>query len=475
MRATQHRDRSYRLLSLTIAAAIVAVMVPAASASAATAPPHGASTPANSKKSAKTAPGQPGFGDTGMAVESVQRALIANGFTLRGGVTGVFEANTRRTLRNFQRVVGLRVTGVVDMPTAQVLRLAAPASTSSIPPAAASFPFTLETLPRRGASGTAVQTVQKTLAATGLAVRGGIDGFFGRGTTSTILEYQKIKGLVETGLLDEATAVSLGLIAPVPATTAPAPTAAPTTTAAPAPTNAPTTTAAPVVSTAATPALTFDTLPKRGDRGESVAAVQRALIAAGTEVKGGADGVFGVGTSAAITRYQGANGFVASGRLDFRTARALNLIAAPPVEIQVFPMQGPCGYSDTWHAPRGTRKHLGVDLIGAEGLLIYAVADGTITKTYIAGQNALTGNGLRLTIADGTYFFYGHLQRLADGIGVGTKVKAGQVLGTNGKTGNTNTPHLHFEVHPQGGEAINPTAIVAAVDACNVTAPRPAP
>ncbi|MFM9226206.1 MAG: M23 family metallopeptidase [Actinomycetota bacterium] len=56
-----------------------------------------------------------------------------------------------------------------------------------------------------------------------------------------------------------------------------------------------------------------------------------------------------------------------------------------------------------------------------------------------------------------------------------SRVKAGQVLGTNGKTGNTNTPHLHFEVHPKGGEAIHPPAIVAAGDACNMTAPRPAP
>lgn len=477
MLVSRHHNRIIRIAGLSVAATAVAVALgtaqPASAATDAGTRPASIARPAAAE--GRTAPGQPRFGDKGAAVEAVQKALIGNGFTLRGGVSGVFDARTRQTLRNFQRVVGLKVSGVVDMRTAQVLRLGAPTSTTSMPVAStATFPFTLETLPRRGASGDSVRLVQKTLASTGLVVRGGIDGFFGRGTTATITEYQTIKGLAVTGLLDADTAASLGLIAPVATATTAAPTTVvPVTTAAPATTvpAAP----APAVSAAGTPALTIDTLPKRGDKGDTVVAVQKALIAAGTEVKGGVDGVFGIGTASAIKRYQSTNGLVVSGRLDVRTAHKLNLIAAPPVEIAVFPMQGPCSYTDTWHAPRGNRLHLGVDIIGAEGLLIYAVADGTITKTYSAGKDALTGNGLRLTTADGTYFFYGHLQRLADGIAVGTQVKAGQVLGTNGKTGNTNTPHLHFEVHPRGGEAINPTAIVAAVDACQVTAPRPTP
>jgi murein DD-endopeptidase MepM/ murein hydrolase activator NlpD len=393
----------------------------------------------------------------------VQRALVANGFTLRGGVTGRFQKATRTTLRNFQRVVGIPVTGVVDMRTAQVLKLTAPAGKSVTAPQNASFPLAGKRLPKRGNKGSTVRVVQQALAATGLTVRGGIDGHFGFGTTETIKTFQRIKGLTVNGLLDNATAVALGLVPPAEqAAVVPAP--APTTT-------------VPVAQVSATqsaaPALTTDTLPSRGARGQSVVLVQQALINAGITVKGGADGIFGVGTAAAISRFQDSKGFSRTGRLDVRTALALGLVATPPVQLAAFPMQGRCSYSDTWHAPRGDRKHLGVDIIGSEGLLIYAVADGVITKTYTEGRDKLTGNGLRLTTADGTYFFYGHLQRLADGITVGTQVKAGQVLGTNGKTGNTSTPHLHFEVHPQGGAAVNPTAIVAAVDGCNVTAPRP--
>jgi murein DD-endopeptidase MepM/ murein hydrolase activator NlpD len=207
-----------------------------------------------------------------------------------------------------------------------------------------------------------------------------------------------------------------------------------------------------------------------------VRTLQNALIAAGIEVKGGADGVFGGATFIALQKYQTANALNVTGTLTTQTAVKLGLVAAPAVAISVFPVQGLCSYENTWHAPRGTdRKHLGVDIIAKEGNLLYAVADGTITKLYTVGSDKLAGNGVRLTMADGTYFFYGHMQKIADGITIGTKVKAGQVVGYLGKTGGTTTPHLHLEVHPLGGAAIDPTPVVAAVDGCSVTAPLPVP
>jgi peptidoglycan hydrolase-like protein with peptidoglycan-binding domain len=425
--------------------------------------------------SAKTAPGQPAFGDKGPHVVAVQTAIMRNGFTLKGGATGVFNKSTQRALKSFQKVVGIKVTGVVDTATAKVLKVAAAstttvqattttvqattttvAATTTTTPAVA-YPLTASTLPVRGAKGDAVVAVQKALKLAGLEVKGGIDGAFGSGTTSTIATFQTSKGLTATGVLDIPTAVALALIAPV---------------AAPAPAPAPA-----AVSIASTPTLLDSSaLPARGNRGDAVRTLQKALINAGIEVKGGADGVFGGATFVALQKFQTANALSVTGTLTTQTAVKLGLVAAPAVAISVFPVQGLCSYENTWHAPRGNgRKHLGVDIIAKEGKLLYAVADGTITKLYTEASDKLAGNGVRLTMADGTYFFYGHMQKIADGMTIGTKVKAGQVVGYLGKTGGTTTPHLHLEVHPLGGEAIDPTPIVAAVDACSVTTPLAVP
>lgn len=414
---------------------------------------------------AKTAPGQPKFGDQGPHVVAVQQAIMRNGFTLRGGATGIFDRRTLLALRTFQKVVGLKVTGVVDAATAQVLKVSVAATTTQAPTTTAAptttvaptttlpavtYPFTAQNLPVRGHRGDAVLIVQNALKNAGMVVRGGIDGMFGSGTTATIQSFQTAKGLPVTGILDAATASTLGLIAPAPA---PAPVAAPV--------------------AVQTPSASLTKLPVRGNRGDSVVAVQKALVAAGIQLKGGVDGIFGGATTVALQSFQTAKGINPTGKLDQRTAIALGVVAAPTIQLAAFPVQGPCSFENTWHAPRGGgRLHLGVDIIAKEGNLIYAVADGTITKVYSTTSDKLAGNGVRLTTADGTYFFYGHFKSVAEGITVGTKVKAGQVIGYNGKTGATNTPHLHFEVHPQGGEAIDPTAIVAAVDSCSVTAPR---
>ena len=414
---------------------------------------------------AKTAPGQPKFGDKGAHVSAVQAAIVRNGFTLKGGVTGVFDKNTLRALKNFQKVVGLRASGVVDAPTAKVLKVSAEATTTTLAPVtttvaptttlpAVVFPLTVDTLPVRGSKGASVLAVQKALVTAGITVKGGVDGMFGSGTTSSLAAFQGVKGLPATGLLDASTASALGLVAPV---------------AAPAP--------APTVSAAtATTSAIAGKIPARGDKSDKVRVLQKALIASNVEVKGGADGVFGIATTVALQKYQTANGLQVTGTITTPTAIKLGLVAAPAISISVFPVQGVCSYENTWHAPRGTnRLHLGVDIIAKEGNLLYAVEDGTITKMYSTSTDKLAGNGVRLTRADGTYFFYGHMLRVADGIGIGVKVKAGQVLGYLGKTGGTNTPHLHLEVHPFGGEAIDPTPIVAAVDACSVTTPLPVP
>ena len=144
--------------------------------------------------------------------------------------------------------------------------------------------------------------------------------------------------------------------------------------------------------------------------------------------------------------------------------------------IAQFPVQGLCWFADSFGAPRsGGRRHEGVDILAAQGNKVYAVTDGVLTKQYLDAPGSLSGNGWRLTKPDGTYFFYAHLSAFAPGLSVGSTVKAGQILGQVGMTGNAGSPHLHFEVHPGGGAAINPTPSVTAVNGCTTTKIPPQP
>ncbi|MSO58838.1 MAG: hypothetical protein EXQ63_00740 [Ilumatobacteraceae bacterium] len=430
---------------------------------------------ASSAEKKVTAPGQPKFGEQGVAVTALQNAIIANGFSLKGGATGVFNTATRRALRNFQKVVGLKVTGVVDASTTTVLKLAvAPApetTTTTVAPTTtttttlAPSVTILKVIPKRGGHGLSVLKVQGALVQAGITFRGGTDGVFGSSTAEAISVFQKVKGLPVTSTLTPDTVSALGLSVTTTSTIAPST----TTTVAIAPQTTTTVVAEPV---AVLPLLAIESLPKRGDKNDATRITQTALVAAGIEIKGGIDGVFGIATTLAVKKYQTVMSLLVTGLVDYATALKLNIVNPPVVSIDVFPVQGLCSFIDSWHAPRESgRLHLGVDIIAPEGQLLYAVADGTISKVTNDGSGKISGNALRLVKADGTYFFYAHMKSFAQGITEGTSVKAGQVIGLLGMTG-AGSAHLHFEVHPGGGEAVNPYPVAKAADACGVTAPR---
>jgi peptidoglycan hydrolase-like protein with peptidoglycan-binding domain len=395
----------------------------------------------------------PAVGASGDAVWSVQQALINSGFAVKGGADGKFGLATTIALSKFQAAKGLTVTKVVDEATAVALGvLSAPkvvvvASVKTV--AAAPAAVVTSNFPKLGDRSETVKAIQTVLINDSIGLVGGADGRFGKGTSAAIAEYQKRRGLNITGTMDDATNAAM-FAAPV---------------------------ATPAAPVAAATSMTYETLPARGQSGDLVRALQNALIANGTEVKGGADGVFGVATTVAISNFQAARALNQTKVLDVNTAVALALI--PSFEslglptLQVFPMQGGCGFTDTWHAPRsGGRLHEGVDIIGAKGLAIYATNDGVISRMSTGG--ALGGNAIYVKIPNGTYFYYAHLDSFAPGMAAGVPVKAGQIIGYNGSTGTT-TPHLHFEVHPFGGPAVNPYQFVKAVDACNVTTVLPQP
>ena len=92
----------------------------------------------------------------------------------------------------------------------------------------------------------------------------------------------------------------------------------------------------------------------------------------------------------------------------------------------------------------GQRKHKGIDLKAPSGASVLAPAESWVVKI---DHGAKAGNYLWLLDHNGGYLYqFMHLKSVADDLFVGRHVYAGEKIGGVGRTGNANTPHLHFEV-----------------------------
>lgn len=114
------------------------------------------------------------------------------------------------------------------------------------------------------------------------------------------------------------------------------------------------------------------------------------------------------------------------------------------------PVAGPNAFGRSFGDPRpGGRTHQGVDMMSPYGTPLVAVVAGFAQMK----TNALGGNAIGLKGADGNYYYYAHLSSWE---GPSREVQAGEVIGYVGHTGDTSVDHLHFEIHPGGGVAVDP-------------------
>jgi murein DD-endopeptidase MepM/ murein hydrolase activator NlpD len=130
------------------------------------------------------------------------------------------------------------------------------------------------------------------------------------------------------------------------------------------------------------------------------------------------------------------------------------LTITPPLGFEpshyVFPVDGGASWGDTYGANRSDVSggwHHGDDLFAPLGTPVVAVANG---KLSLVGWNQIGGWRVWLTDANGNSFYYAHLAGYSRWILDHPNVRAGQVLGFLGRTGDafTTAPHLHFEIHP---------------------------
>jgi hypothetical protein len=155
-------------------------------------------------------------------------------------------------------------------------------------------------------------------------------------------------------------------------------------------------------------------------------------------------------------------------------ALAAGAAAAPGTQTPklIFPLVGAATYTDDFGDARAGGTHEGIDIVAARRSPAVAAEAGTVE---LWTTSARAGCMLYLHGRSGTTYLYIHLNNdltthndnrgkcvagtaYAPGLKTGTRVAAGELVGFVGDSGDANGihPHLHFEVHPNDGAAVDP-------------------
>jgi murein DD-endopeptidase MepM/ murein hydrolase activator NlpD len=98
--------------------------------------------------------------------------------------------------------------------------------------------------------------------------------------------------------------------------------------------------------------------------------------------------------------------------------------------------------------------------MGPRGIPVRAITSGT---WQIMRPGASAGLWGILRGDDGDHYWYLHLD--SHTVASGSRVSAGQQVGTNGSTGNAvaGAEHVHFEYHVGGSRPVNPYSLLRSV------------
>ena len=121
------------------------------------------------------------------------------------------------------------------------------------------------------------------------------------------------------------------------------------------------------------------------------------------------------------------------------------------------PVSGAVAYSDDFGDPRSGHTHKGNDMFASRGTPVVASAGGVVEVQEGGGG----GKMVFLRGTNGDTYMYAHLDTWT--MSDGQTVSAGQQIGTVGTSGNVDADatHLHFEIHPGGGSAVNPYGTIS--------------
>ena len=123
-------------------------------------------------------------------------------------------------------------------------------------------------------------------------------------------------------------------------------------------------------------------------------------------------------------------------------------VSVPIVNAITIPVAGVerAELKDTFGDPRTGHLHGALDIMAARGTPVLAAVDGTIRKLFTSRAGGITI--YEFDVPESMNYYYAHLDRYADGLREGMKVRRGDVIGYVGSTGNApaHAPHLHFAV-----------------------------